>query len=87
MENMGLIEKQRSDLKSRNETLYKLSEMGLKTNMILYGLTLFSLEVLDSFKLDNGGGRMNYWMSIQGYWALYGCLIIHMVCVQFYHFK
>ena len=37
---MGLIEKQRSDLKSRNETLYKLSEKGLKTNMILYELDL-----------------------------------------------
>ena len=40
MENMGLIEKQHSDLKTRNKTLYKLSEKGLKTNKILYELDL-----------------------------------------------
>ena len=55
MENRGLIEKQHSDLKTRNKTSYKLSEKGLKTNKILYELTLFSLEELVSSKLDNEG--------------------------------
>ena len=40
MENRGLIEKQHSDLKTRNKTSYKLSEKGLKTNKILYELDL-----------------------------------------------
>lgn len=53
METVGLIEKEHTDLKTRNKTSYKLSKKGLKVNRILYELTLFSLDELDSSKLDS----------------------------------
>ena len=53
MENIGLIEKEHVDLKTRNKTVYTLSKKGLKVNRILYELTLFSLEELESSKLDD----------------------------------
>lgn len=53
MEGIGLIEKECINLKTRNKTSYKLSEKGLKVNKILYELTLFSLEELDSSRLDD----------------------------------
>lgn len=52
MEDMRLIEKTNIDLKTRNKTEYKLTDKGLKVNRILYELTLFSLEELDSAKIN-----------------------------------
>lgn len=52
MESVGLIEKHHIDLKTRNKTEYKLTKKGLKANKILYELTVFSLEELDSSNLN-----------------------------------
>lgn len=52
MEDVGLIEKLEIDLKTRNKTEYKLTEKGLNANRILFELTRFSLEELESSKLD-----------------------------------
>lgn len=52
MDDVGLIEKTNIELKTRNKTEYKLTSKGLKTNKILFELTLFSLEELDLSKLD-----------------------------------
>ena len=51
MEEMELIKKERSDLKTRNKTSYILLEKGLKTNKILYELSVFSLNELECSKL------------------------------------
>ena len=53
MENVGLIEKHCNDFKTRNKTEYRLSKKGLKVNKILFELTLFSFEELDSSKMDD----------------------------------
>lgn len=47
MEEMELIKKEKSDLKTRNKTSYILLEKGLKTNKILYELSVFSLNELE----------------------------------------
>ena len=52
MEDMELIKKEYSQMKTRNKTEYTLTEKGLKANRILYELTIFSLEELNSPKLD-----------------------------------
>jgi len=51
MEEMELIKKEKSDLKTRNKTSYILLEKGLKTNKILYELSVFSLNELECRKL------------------------------------
>ena len=51
MEEMKLIKKEKSDLKTRNKTSYILLEKGLKTNKILYELSVFSLNELECSKL------------------------------------
>ena len=51
MEEMELIKKEKSDLKTRNKTSYILLEKGLKTNKILYELSVFSLNELECSKL------------------------------------
>lgn len=52
MEEAELIKKQTSDEKTRNKTSYILLEKGLKTNKILYELSLFSLNELECSKLS-----------------------------------
>ena len=52
MEDVGLIKKEYVELKTRNKTEYKLTDKGLKANRILYELAVFSLEELESSKLD-----------------------------------
>ena len=51
MEEMELIKKEKSELKTRNKTSYILLEKGLKTNKILYELSVFSLNELECSKL------------------------------------
>ena len=51
MEEMELIKKEKSELKTRNKTTYILLEKGLKTNKILYELSVFSLNELECSKL------------------------------------
>ena len=51
MEEMELIKKEKSDLKTRNKTSYILLEKGLKTNKILYEVSVFSLNELECSKL------------------------------------
>ena len=53
MEEIGLVEKNHIDTKTRNKTEYILTDKGLKVNKILYELTIFSLTELDSSKLNN----------------------------------
>lgn len=52
MEEVELIKKQTSDEKTRNKTSYILLEKGLKTNKILYELSLFSLSELECSRLS-----------------------------------
>lgn len=52
MENVELIEKVEINLKTRNKTEYLLTDKGLKVNRILFELTRFSLEELESSKLN-----------------------------------
>lgn len=52
MEEMELIKKEKSEMKTRNKTSYILLEKGLKTNKILYELSLFSLNELECSKLN-----------------------------------
>lgn len=52
MESVGLVEKVEIDLKTRNRTEYLLTDKGLKVNRILFELTRFSLEELESSKLN-----------------------------------
>lgn len=51
MESVGLIEKVETDLKTRNRTEYLLTGKGMKANRILFELTRFSLDELESSKL------------------------------------
>ena len=51
MEEMELIKKEKSELKTRNKTSYILLEKGLKTNKILYEVSVFSLNELECSKL------------------------------------
>lgn len=52
MEDVGLVKKEYSELKTWNKTEYKLTDKGLKANKILYELAIFSLEELNLSKLD-----------------------------------
>lgn len=52
MEEVGLITKETVDEKTRNKTYYKLSDKGLKTNKILYELSVYSLNELECSKLN-----------------------------------
>ena len=52
MEEVELIKKQTSEEKTRNKTSYILLEKGLKTNNILYELSLFSLSELECSRLS-----------------------------------
>ena len=53
MEEVELITKETVDEKTRNKTSYKLSEKGLKTNRILYELSVYSLNELECSKLND----------------------------------
>lgn len=53
MEEVELIKKERVDEKTRNKTSYVLLEKGLKTNKILYELSLYSLNELKCSKLND----------------------------------
>ena len=52
MEEVELITKETVDEKTRNKTSYKLSDKGLKTNKILYELSIYSLNELECSKLN-----------------------------------
>lgn len=52
MEEVELITKETVDEKTRNKTYYKLSDKGLKTNKILYELSIYSLNELECSKLN-----------------------------------
>ena len=51
MENVELIRKEMIDEKTRNKTAYVLLEKGLKTNRILYELSIYSLNELKCSEL------------------------------------
>ena len=53
MEDVELIKKERTDEKTRNKTYYVLLEKGLKTNRILYELSIYSLNELECSKLND----------------------------------
>lgn len=53
MEEHELIKKVNNDEKTRNKTSYVLLEKGLKTNRILYELSVYSLNELDCSKLND----------------------------------
>ena len=53
MEENELIKKVNNDEKTRNKTSYVLLEKGLKTNRILYELSVYSLNELDCSKLND----------------------------------
>lgn len=53
MEENELIKKETSDEKTRNKTSYVLLEKGLKTNRILYELSVYSLNELECSKLND----------------------------------
>ncbi|MBO5150699.1 MAG: helix-turn-helix transcriptional regulator [Methanobrevibacter sp.] len=53
MEDMDLITKESTNLKTRHKTIYNLTKKGLKTNKILYELTMYSLTELECSKLDD----------------------------------
>jgi DNA-binding HxlR family transcriptional regulator len=52
MEDAELIKKETVDEKTRNKTSYVLLEKGLKTNKILYELSVYSLNELECSKLN-----------------------------------
>jgi len=52
MEEVELIKKETVDEKTRNKTSYVLLEKGLKTNKILYELSVYSLNELECSKLN-----------------------------------
>ena len=52
MEDVELIQKERSSEKTRNKTSYILLDKGLKTKKILYELSVFSLNELECSKLN-----------------------------------
>lgn len=53
MEENELIKKETIDEKTRNKTSYVLLEKGLKTNKILYELSIYSLNELNCSKLSD----------------------------------
>lgn len=53
MEEQELIKKETSDEKTRNKTSYVLLEKGLKTNRILYELSVYSISELNCSKLND----------------------------------
>ena len=53
MEDVKLIKKETNNDKTRNKTSYILLEKGLKTNRILYELTVYSLNELECSKLND----------------------------------
>ena len=53
MEENELIKKETCDEKTRNKTSYVLLEKGLKTNRILYELSVYSLNELECSKLND----------------------------------
>lgn len=53
MEENELIKKETIDEKTRNKTSYVLLEKGMKTNRILYELSVYSLNELDCSKLND----------------------------------
>jgi len=53
MEEVELIKKETIDEKTRNKTSYILLEKGLKTNKILYELSLYSLNELECSRLND----------------------------------
>ena len=53
MEEVELIKKETISEKTRNKTSYFLLEKGLKTNKILYELSLYSLNELECSKLND----------------------------------
>ena len=53
MEENELIKKETIDEKTRNKTSYVLLEKGMKTNRILYELTIYSLNELNCSKLSD----------------------------------
>ena len=53
MEENELIKKETIDEKTRNKTSYVLLEKGMKTNKILYELTIYSLNELNCSKLGD----------------------------------
>lgn len=53
MEDAKLIRKETVDEKTRNKTSYVLLEKGLKTNRILYELSVYSLNELECSKLND----------------------------------
>ena len=52
MEDVKLIKKETIEEKTRNKTYYKLLDKGLRTNKILYELTVYSLNELECSKLN-----------------------------------
>ena len=52
MEEAELIKKEKTPVKTRNKTSYILLERGLKTNKILYELSIFALTELNCSNLD-----------------------------------
>ena len=50
--NVSWLKKKKNDEKTRNKTSYILLEKGLKTNKILYELSVYALNELESSKLD-----------------------------------
>ena len=52
MEDVELIKKETIEEKTRNKTYYKLLDNGLKTNRILYELSIYSLNELECSKLN-----------------------------------
>lgn len=53
MEEVELIKKETSDDKTRNKTSYVLLDKGLKTNRILYELSIYSLNELECSRLND----------------------------------
>lgn len=53
MEENELIKKETIDEKTRNKTSYVLLKKGMKTNRILYELSVYSLNELDCSKLND----------------------------------
>lgn len=53
MEDQELIQKETIDEKTRNKTSYVLLEKGLKTNRILYELSVYSISELNCSKLND----------------------------------
>ena len=60
MEENELIKKETIDEKTRNKTSYVLLEKGMKTNRILYELTIYSLNELNCSKLSDNVKEENF---------------------------